>query len=64
MARPTKYNPKFANQIINHCSKGFSFETFAHKIGVSDRTLRNWQQHIPEFAEAVERAKIAALYFY
>lgn len=64
MARPSKYNPKFATQIIKHCSQGFSFETFAHKIGVTDRTLRNWQQVFPDFAEATDRAKIAAQYFF
>ncbi len=64
MARPSKYDPKFATKLVTHCSNGYSFETFAHKIGVTDRTLRNWQQRFPDFAEAAERAKIAAMYFF
>ena len=62
--RPSSFDPKFCGELIKHCSKGMSFESFAFKIGVSSRTLNNWCRYYGEFAEAHEQAKIARLYFF
>lgn len=64
MARPSKFDLKFCDQLIKHCSQGYSFESFAHKIGVSERTLRNWRDTYSVFADAHDQAKSAALHFY
>lgn len=64
MARPSTYQSKFCNQLVKHCEQGFSFESFAHRIGVSDRTLRNWREQHADFADACERAKAASLFFF
>ncbi|MCM2281877.1 MAG: helix-turn-helix domain containing protein, partial [Bdellovibrionaceae bacterium] len=61
---PSDYQTKFCDQLVKHCAQGFSFESFAHRIGVSERTLRNWRDSYPEFAEAYDRAKTAALFFF
>lgn len=64
MARPSKFESKFCDQLVKHCSQGYSFESFAHKIGVSERTLRNWKDNYSVFADAYDQAKSAALHFY
>lgn len=64
MARPSKYQAKFCDQLVKHCEQGFSFESFAHRIGVSDRTLRNWRDEHVDFREAQDRAKTASLFFF
>lgn len=51
-------------KLVKHCEQGFSFESFAHRVGVSDRTLRNWRDQHADFSEACERAKAASLYFF
>jgi transposase-like protein len=64
MARPSTYQAKFCDQLVKHCEQGFSFESFAHRIGVSDRTLRNWRDQHSEFQEAYDRARTASLFFF
>lgn len=64
MARPSKFQSKFCDQLVKHCEQGFSFESFAHRISVSDRTLRNWREEHADFREAQDRAKAAALFFF
>ena len=62
--RPSDFHPKYASELIKHCEKGFSFESFAHKVGVTSRTLRNWRKYYGDFNEACERAETARLFFY
>lgn len=64
VGRPSSYDTKYCNELIKHCSKGMSFESFAFKVGVSSRTLNNWSKHYVEFEEAHAQAKVARLYFY
>lgn len=52
MAPPSKYDPKFCDELIQHMSEGFSFESFAAKVSVSRATLYNWRDGKPEFSEA------------
>lgn len=51
------YRPAYCNEIINFMAEGFSLTAFAGDIGVSRRTLWNWADTNPEFADAVEKAK-------
>ncbi len=64
MARPSKFDLKYCDQLIKHCSQGYRFESFVHKIGVSERTLRNWKDNYSVFAEAHDQAKSAGLHFF
>lgn len=54
---PTLYDPKYCSEIIEHCSKGYSFESFAGEILVDRTTLYNWRKEHPEFFHAAGVAK-------
>ena len=64
MPAESKYNPDFCQKMIDHCDKGHSFTSFAHKIGIGRRTLYDWVKKIPEFAVAYELAWVAGLTFW
>jgi hypothetical protein len=52
MGRPSKYDPKFCDLLVDHMSKGFSFESFAGLINVRTQTIYNWLKSEPNFLEA------------
>lgn len=52
MARPTEYKPEYCELLIEHMSKGLSFEAFAGAVGVAKQTLYNWEKQFPEFLDA------------
>lgn len=45
--------PEYCEKLINHMAEGYSFESFAGLVGVSRRTIYNWEAH-PKFKEAKE----------
>lgn len=52
MARPTKYKKEYCKQLIEHMTKGLSFESFAGVLQVSNKTLYTWAEKNPEFLHA------------
>lgn len=52
LGRPTLYDPKFCEMLVEHMSKGFSYESFAGVVSVSLDTLYNWEHLNPDFSEA------------
>jgi len=50
--QPTKYQPKFCQEIIEFMSQGFSAEAFAGYVCVSSDTIYEWAKVHPEFSEA------------
>ena len=52
-----KFRPEYCQLVIDHMSQGRSVVSFAAIVGVSKRTVYNWAQRIPEFAEAIEQAQ-------
>lgn len=58
--RPTKYEPRFCDEMIEHCAGGASLTSFAAQIGVARKTLFNWAEQNAEFADALEVAKARA----
>lgn len=40
--RPSKYKPEYCKELIDHMSKGYSFETFGPAIGVATGTTYRW----------------------
>lgn len=54
--RPSKYNPKFCEMLIDHMANGFSFETFAAKIDVNQDTLHEWVKVHKDFSESKKKA--------
>lgn len=61
--RPTSYDPKYCDLLIEHRAKGFSFESFAWLIRVSKKTLYNWKEEFPEFLHAAGVAEEAHRYY-
>ena len=58
MGRPTKYDPKFCEELVAHMARGKSFETFAAKLGFSKDTLYQWVKKYPEFSDAKKRGTV------
>ncbi len=62
--QPTKYDPKYCEMLIEHRSKGFSFESFAAVIGTHRATLYEWAKVHPEFSDARNIAKELCLMYF
>lgn len=54
--RPTKYDKKYCEELIEHMAKGLSYEAFAGTVSVSKQTLYDWEKANPEFLDAKEIA--------
>lgn len=46
------YKPKYCKELQVHMSQGYSFQSFAGKIGVCVDTINGWAQIKPEFSYA------------
>lgn len=55
--RPTKYDPKYCEMIVEFMADGSSMTAFASHIDVARSTINEWADKNPEFSEAVKRAK-------
>lgn len=55
--RPTKYHPKYCQQLIDHMSQGLAIESFAAKLNVSIPTVYEWRKVHKEFSNAFEIGK-------
>lgn len=61
VGRPTLYEQRYCEMLVEHCEKGKSIEAFAGKIGVSIDTIYEWAKVHPEFSEAKKVAYAASL---
>lgn len=52
VGRPSKYDPKYCEMVIDHMSKGLSFESFAGFLGVNRDTVYEWAVKHKEFSDA------------
>lgn len=50
--RPSDYDEKYCQMLIDHMERGLSFESFAGKIRKAKQTLYNWIEAHPEFLDA------------
>lgn len=64
MARPTKYDPAYCDQIVEFCQDGASISSFAASVGVARQTITDWSKEHPEFLLAVKAAKTAVAAWY
>jgi transposase len=55
--RPTDYRPEYCDDLVHHMNDGFSFESFAGKVGNHHRTLYDWAEAHPEFLQAKRRGE-------
>ena len=56
--RPTTYNPEFIDEIIRLAKQGKSFEQICYRLDIGMTTIYQWRDAHPEFAKALEEAKI------
>lgn len=61
---PYKYKPEFCNMLLDHMSRGYSFESFGAVINVVRSTLYKWCDDFPEFGDAKDIAFAKAQYWY
>ena len=59
--RPTNYRPEMGDQIADAMATGLSAEAAAAKVGISARSLFNWQQEHPDFLQAIQEGRQRAL---
>lgn len=64
MARPSKYDPKYCDELIAHMKFGMSLESFAGKIGVCRDTLYEWRDTHSEFSDSIKKGQAACQYFW
>lgn len=55
--RPTTYDPKYCQAVIEHMSEGASLTSFAASIMCSRATINVWMDAHPEFLESVKVGK-------
>ena len=55
--RPSKYDPAYCQQVIDHMAEGASLTSFAAEVSVARSTINEWMGEHPEFSEAVNTAK-------
>lgn len=55
--RPTDYDPKYCDMVIEHMSEGASLTSFAAEINCARSTINLWIEANPEFMESVKIAK-------
>lgn len=59
MARPSKYDKKFARQAKKLCDLGATDDDLAEFFQVTQRTINNWKSRYKEFFQALSTAKDA-----
>lgn len=57
--RPSDYKAFYCKAVVEFLSKGYSLAAFAGSIGVSRETVYEWGRSIPEFSDALAKAKAA-----
>lgn len=55
--RPTTYDPRYCQAVIEHMSEGASLTSFAASIMCSRSTINEWMAANQEFSEAVKVGK-------
>lgn len=64
VGRPTIYKPEYCQMLIDHCSTGLSFESFAGVISVGRTTIYEWRDEHEDFRKAFEEGYQKALLFF
>ena len=52
--RPSKYDPKYCDMIIEHMEGGLSIESFGGVVDVSKSTIYEWIDNFSEFSDSVK----------
>lgn len=57
MSRPSTYDPKYCEQVVELGREGLSEVQISARIDVPRTTMRSWADAHPEFSSALTRAK-------
>lgn len=57
VGRPSAYKPEFCQEVINLGKAGKSITQIACALGVHKDTVYEWEKTIPEFSDALTRAR-------
>lgn len=57
VGRPSKYDPKYCDAIVEHMTGGASIASFAASIDVARDSISEWSVVHPEFSAALKRGK-------
>lgn len=55
--RPTLYDPKYCDEVVDFMGQGYSYTAFAGHLRINLDTLYEWQKVHPEFSEATKIAR-------
>jgi hypothetical protein len=64
LGRPTKYDPKYCEELVEWMSKGMSFESFSGTIDTHRETLYEWAKQHKDFSDAKKLGREKSLIFY
>ena len=56
------YKSEYAEKLVEHMAKGFSFSSFAAEINKPLSTIKRWKENIPKFQKAFEIGRSKAQY--
>lgn len=62
--RPSKFDPRFCDELIRHMQLGYSFEAFAGRIGTCKQTIYNWLKEHVEFLDAKKIGEEACRFYW
>lgn len=57
IGRPSSYNPKYCEEIVEYMRQGFSKIAFAAHIGINVSSIYEWERNYPEFSVAIKVAE-------
>jgi hypothetical protein len=57
--KPVPYDPKYCDELVEHCAEGHTITGFAGRIRVSRRLLDSWADQHLDFKEAMAVARAA-----
>jgi hypothetical protein len=60
--RPTDYLPEYDQALYDHMAEGFTYESFAGRIGVARATIYGWEAKHPSFMDAKNAGREAQLF--
>lgn len=58
------FSTEYCPMLVEHCSEGFSFQSFAALINVMPELLEEWTEKYPEFAKARTAAALKQKIFW
>lgn len=64
VGRPSKYDPKFCEEVVEFMRQGYSKEATAAQLGINKSTLYEWVEKHEAFSNAVKEGETLSLLFW